>query len=456
MRKLFDYQWVHADPYPERSVQHTMARLRVEAGGHVLTRFRDRHTNESDSSIVTPLIRIAEWAVAHWWRLWYEAPVVSGDQHPGYAQAHDLRHAGNGFVLPRIVLAPFGPVIHVEANPWQTRYADVDFVGEGRASLRRADLQADFASLIDDVILRLQEKRAPETSLEGDWETISNLDEEQAEFCQAAGMAGLDPFDLSDSLADAIERLWNETHPGLREDALHAADGASVSGVARWLPRQLMAVEEIGSGSAWKGIRRSTRSSVRGEDPPWKRGYAAGQAVLEELDIPLGSPALEHNGSLKIGRREVASPSPRIEGCVASDAPSCVVARGRAEARRFLIARAIGDYLTRAGPGPCILGTRNAPRQAETRAFAAEFLAPSAWLRGKVGATASVDQRAVDELAVEAKVSSWVIYHQLRNHGIAQIADPLWPASPSWKIATHGAGWSPSAMPELDPGPRGS
>ena len=168
--KLLDYEWVHADPYPERSVQQTMARLRITADGHVLTRFRDRHTGEIHSAIVTPLVRIAEWAVFHWWRLWYEPPVVSGDQHPGYDRAHDLRHAGNGFVLPRILLTPFGSTIRLEATPWETRYADVDFVGGGRASFGLADLKAEFASLIDDVILRLREKGAPEESLERDWE----------------------------------------------------------------------------------------------------------------------------------------------------------------------------------------------------------------------------------------------------------------------------------------------
>ena len=427
--KLLDYEWVHADPYPERSVQHTMARLRITADGHVLTRFRDRHTDEVHSAIVTPLVRIAEWAVFHWWRLWYEPPVVSGDQHPGYDQAHDLRHAGNGFVLPRILLTPFGSTVRLEATPWETRYADVDFVGGGRASFGLADLKAEFASLIDDVILRLKEKGTPEESLEGDWKTIRNLNPEQAEFCRAAAMAGLDPLDVSEDLADAIERLWNETPASLREDALYAADASSPVMVGRWLPRQLERLKGIESGAGWREIRATSCRSRPAEDLPWKRGYSSAQTALEELNIALGRDALEQNGALEIGCRQAASPSPRIEGCVASDSPSCVTVHKRATGRRFLLARSLGDYLTRDEGSPAILGTRDAPRQAQSRAFAAEFLAPSEWLRSSVGTARTVDPEAVDELAQAAGVSSWVIRHQLANHGIAEVADARWPAS---------------------------
>lgn len=59
-------------------------------------------------------------------------------------------------------------------------------------------------------------------------------------------------------------------------------------------------------------------------------------------------------------------------------------------------------------------------RQQWSRAFAAEFLAPSAALRATVPRT-TLDEDAVDKLAAEFGVSSMLIAHQVRNHGVAQI-----------------------------------
>ena len=54
------------------------------------------------------------------------------------------------------------------------------------------------------------------------------------------------------------------------------------------------------------------------------------------------------------------------------------------------------------------------------RAFAAEFLAPSASLRAKI-AHSVVDDEQVDELAEEFGVYAQVILHEIENHGIAEL-----------------------------------
>ena len=63
-------------------------------------------------------------------------------------------------------------------------------------------------------------------------------------------------------------------------------------------------------------------------------------------------------------------------------------------------------------------------QQQRNRAFAAEFLAPSATLRNKAPA-ASVDGEDMDELAREFGVSPFVIAHQIENHGIAAISSEI-------------------------------
>lgn len=55
------------------------------------------------------------------------------------------------------------------------------------------------------------------------------------------------------------------------------------------------------------------------------------------------------------------------------------------------------------------------------RAFAAEFLAPHAMLKGDLSA-ATVGEEEIDDLAADYGVSGFVIRHQIENHKLAQIS----------------------------------
>ena len=106
---------------------------------------------------------------------------------------------------------------------------------------------------------------------------------------------------------------------------------------------------------------------------------------------------------------------------MAADAPTCVLVPMREAGKRFLTARALGDYLGRTEPGPALLSALATDRQAQSRAFAAEFLAPSDSLRRRLkGKPAEPEQ--VDELAHEFRVSTEVIRRQMENHGLATIS----------------------------------
>ena len=81
----------------------------------------------------------------------------------------------------------------------------------------------------------------------------------------------------------------------------------------------------------------------------------------------------------------------------------------------------MGDYLGRLEPGPVILSSLATDRQAQSRAFAAEFLAPAEALRRSLS-DGPVEPEQVDDLASEFCVSSYVIRHQIENHKLATIA----------------------------------
>lgn len=72
--------------------------------------------------------------------------------------------------------------------------------------------------------------------------------------------------------------------------------------------------------------------------------------------------------------------------------------------------------------GPAILSGLATDRQAQSRAFAAEFLAPAEASRKELRSE-RIPLDDVDDLALEFGVSSYVVRHQIENHGLAQIAD---------------------------------
>lgn len=79
-------------------------------------------------------------------------------------------------------------------------------------------------------------------------------------------------------------------------------------------------------------------------------------------------------------------------------------------------------------PGPAVPGMLETPRQAHSRAFAAELLAPASWLRSRVGNAPTVNSDAIDDLAAELCVSPLVVQHQIQNHTVAEIPHMLDPA----------------------------
>lgn len=420
---MFQYEWLDdVEPSVDRVSQHTMARISIKVGSQVVTSIYDRYLKGYRDHIFVPLAHVAEWLADNWWHLWYESDVVSGEPRPGFLARHDLTHAGNGFVLPRIRFTRLGNRIQVAARRWNPQHAPLEFRTECTAVIDSAELEQEFRSLIDDVLRRLRTKGVSFESLESEWLAIRSLDSDEREFCRAAALMGLDPFNVSEQTADLITRVWNRTVPGIREEAFGAAQERSLGAIEHWLGPTLEAAEQGRSGADWRTVREAVQDGSVSEDLPWRRGHHDARAVREELDATPGKFAFDEAGPLAIWSQSSLSPSPRIHGCVASDSPSCVMVRRVGPGKRFLLARALGDYIGRKEPGPALLGTLDTARQGQSRAFAAEFLAPAEWIRKQVGSAEAVDEKAVDEFAEELDVSSWVVQHQIENNSIAAIS----------------------------------
>ncbi len=408
------YGWVDSGPSPDAVARRTMARISIEAGGKTVTAVQDRTNGRYRKQIVAPLFFVADWLVDNWWYLFNE-PADTQKQRPGFGERHNLACAGNGFLLPKLVFAPSSGRIHVRAKRWEPAHASIAFVEEVDTYVDTEEFRSELQRLIEFVVRRVAKLDGdPDTRrLTESWAAISDLDPEEREFCRAAAMCGIDPFDVEDGIAEAIAAFWNRTDPSIRDEALAAADACSLPQLGDWLGTAAENLSSAGRENRWNEIRNCMPASRPQE--PWKQGYELARSVRSLLGIGQGPFRFETEGPLAIFHCERASPSRRIEGLVASGTPACVTApRNYNSSRRFLIARALGDFVSREEPRLGILGSLHNDRQARSRAFAAEFLAPAEvmydrWSRSDAG------DEAIEELGREFDVSGRVVLHQIEN-----------------------------------------
>ena len=391
-----------------------MARLSIEVDGKSLTAVQDRQSRRYRKQIVVPLFMVADWLVENWWFLWHE-PEDTQKQRPGFEERHNMAYAGNGFLLPKLTIAPSSERFHLVAKRWEPAHATISFVEEVDTCVDVEELRREFQRLIDFELRRLKslngEKDAPQLSEA--WAAINELDPEEREFSRAAAMCGIDPFDVEDSVSEAIIAFWERTEPSIREEALAAADADLLQQLGDWLVDAVDGLASAGNENRWNEIRDNIPESCTQE--PWKQGYELAKSVRDILELGQGPFQFESNGPLAVFHEEQTSPCRRIEGIVAAKTPACVtVSRSHSSGKRFLMARAIGEFVGCKKPSLGILGSLHNDRQARSRAFAAEFLAPAEVLYRRWSASDAPDNE-VDDLSQEFDVSSRVILHQIDN-----------------------------------------
>ena len=419
----FRFAWIDAGPSPDKLAQATMATLSIETGGDIVTAAVDRRSKIYSDEIVVPLFGVAEWLITNWWHIWYEMEDAN-QQRPAFEWRHNLAFAGDGFVLPSLTVVPASRRMRLRWTRYKPRHSRIEFVDEGRETVDRDELESEFRNLIEAVLERLHanaETVAAADALGDSWHAINELDTDEREFSRAAALLGIDPFDVQAHVADAIAAFWEQADPSVREDALASASADSLTSVGAWLDRAMETLAEAESADDWAVIRQEL-PRLAPDAQPWTRGYDLARAARERLGGDGGRFDFVPRGPRAMHRYDTQPPSKRIHGLVAAGSPACVTVPRGESGRRFLMARALGDYLGRLTSGPGMLSSLATDRQAQSRAFAAEFLAPARSLRQRL-TNDSIDAEETDDLGREFGVSSEVIRHQIENHDLGRVAD---------------------------------
>ena len=424
----FVTEWQDGERIAGEELSATFASLRIDVRGEPLTKVLDNRAATIRDSIFVPLYPIAEWLVSNWWFLAHEFENPIKKPTPAFKRRHSLRTSTDGYALPDLTMTTSGSRTLLRWTAGSSAWTKTDFLSSGQATIDTDQLMGDCADFIEKVTRRLDACDIRSTFLQDEWAAIQNAEDDESRFCAMSAQLGWDPYDLDESqhdqifeLADQLGELSGEAFPVINASAPLEDCAAILEAIDAAKPNELDLPPLEKLGRPWTADRR-----------PWDAGYDLAKAARSEFGLngqpisDIESLASALSQDIETLERATAPVEPLnrlslVEGVVTRGSSGCdsfgLEARGDA-GRRFLFCRALAEAIT--SQGDALVTKGNTERQQRNRAFAAEFLAPSASLESRI-VNRMVNDEQVDDLAEEFGVSSQVVVHQIQNHKIAEL-----------------------------------
>ena len=426
----FRTEWQDGERIAGAELSATFAALRIDVHGEPLTKVLDNRAETIRDSIFVPLYPLAEWLVSNWWFLAYESDNPAKKSTPAFNRRHSLRTSTDGYALPDLTMTTSGARTLLQWDAGSSAWSKTDFLSSGHATVDSDQFMQDCADFIDKVARRLAACDIHSTFLQDEWAAIQNTDDDESRFCATSAQLGWDPFDLDESmqgqvieLVDRLGQLSDEAIPVIDASAPLKDCSAILEAIEAAKPNELRLQDSL----PLMDCRELN------EERPWDAGYELARKARSELG--LNGQAISNTESLAkalsqdFGTLERATapvePLNRlslVEGVVtrgSSGSASFGLKAKRDVSRRFLFCRTLAEAIS--SQRDALVTGGNTERQRRNRAFAAEFLAPSASLREKISHPVVAGEQ-VDDLAEEFGVSTRVIEHQVDNHRIAEFA----------------------------------
>ena len=398
----------------------TMCDLRIMVADDNACLHRDILTGDSSDAVRVPAVYLAEGIATDWWSIFGRRD-----------RRHSLRPYRTGFILPDLSFGCDGSTFEASAEPMYCENPGLLFGVGGIETMPRHEAEAELARFIETVADMLRGNGLEHSELILQWDRVSasRIDPDESAFCEAAGALGVDPYAIDEADAQYIE------HAGrmFEADAL----GEFLAGVSendralrnRILESAFNIRQTNGNNSALPVLRSaavevSNRLDPRTHgEPAWATGYRNAQAFRNVIDLRECAPVSVNKiaATLGNGAFQYENDLVGILALVSREDDIHIRLRETAYAvssRNFNFARAIGDAVCFPdGSHSVINRLQQAERQAMSRAFAAEFLAPAEQVFGMAD-----DGLATDQIAEAFRVSEFVIERQVENRDrIAQV-----------------------------------
>ena len=294
-----------------------------------------------------------------------------------------------------------------------------------KESVSRGVAEEELTGFVESVVDRLHAHDVWGSEVELAWTRVfgSIQDPEEQAFCEAAGALGVDPYSIDESNATFIEKAGQVFNGDALLDFLSGVRRVGSAGRDKTLASIEQVVHggpasygHLDLGSLVEAMKGLSVGIYSGEDIR-NSGYMLAKGCRQILGVQ------EKEYLTSISEIASALACGGVEYVESSPGVSAVVSRGdgvriflpRYESGKTLfehidLARAIGDAVCFPDAGYSVVnGLRHAERQAVSRAFAAEFLAPAERVMGM-----HVDGWDIEHIAGVFHISPDLIEDQIR------------------------------------------
>jgi Zn-dependent peptidase ImmA (M78 family) len=416
-------------------IQQTTGFFRLVAGGVNVTENEDTWSRTIRENVLLSAYPLATWLSSSWWRLLHE-PLPPRGIRPSadWRMAHEATAANEGFLWPRIVIAPDGESILVWATSSPNSENQSVRYMNGLAvpvAIGCREFEHETASFIHSVIERLEAVGVHESALSSLWREVldETNDPHASEYRQREAEMGFDTDECPEAVVE--EALALSSILGKKTlSEVAPAYGRYASEESR----PLAGLQKLIASYGFNG-KPLTPAMEQIFGVPWKRGGEAARRIRKIMDIgdnPLSTEDLCE--VLGVKSTEVEEWSPPKEQRVSLAAPQengglrFHLRKRHPVAKRFELARLLGDYLQYGEEDAYWLASTDlrTSRQKYQRAFAAEFLSPLSGLQEFIGSDFS--ESMLEDAAAYYGVSTQAVESMLVNNGIitpSQIAVEL-------------------------------
>lgn len=413
------------------ALSETTGWLEIRAGDTVLTRNEDVWSRTVRDAVLVSAYPLAHWLASNWWRLNWEPLPATARPTLDWRMAHELGAADHGYVWPRALFASDGEAIQVWAELLSMPGQSVQYLSglDGPYSVPLAGFQFAVDGFVRAVLDRLAAVGRNDTELADLWARVDRErgDPDTKRRRRLEARLGFDPGQCPETLLSDLLGLQAATG----EAAM--AELAPAYGLRR------DAASEIAALGRAEGIKLAPRIEPLEADAspiPWQQGVAAARRLRERIGNarePIGDEALfDLLGLSRQARLDEATDRHRpvsVMRAIAEDEFVFLPRKHYPAARRFELARLLGDWLTvpSAGREWRISSDVSTARQKRQRAFAAEFLCPIGALTQFLDGDFS--DTAIEEASEHFEVSEWTARSLLANNGYLPRFEPPLPYS---------------------------
>ncbi|WP_008318416.1 ImmA/IrrE family metallo-endopeptidase [Leptolyngbya sp. PCC 6406] len=406
-----------------------MGMFGLSVGDISLTRNEDTWSQTIRDTVLVSAYPLAAWMVSAWWRLLYEPLPPKGTKpSANWRMAHELTAANQGFIWPRVVLASDTELMQIWSTTSNTAdQQSVRYINSLNQSfpISLLDFEQKARDFIESVLSRLNATGVAETPLANLWEEVQEelSDSYSSQYRRCEAELGFDPDEASENLVtdalDLAEKIGKETFSEIAPAySKYISEAQPLSETIAELTQEL---------GLYGKPEISIENSVLQELPkvPWQQANKLASSLRDAIDIgddPVVNDKLYDLLGLQKSEYEAWNPPSRQAISIAVPSKQTGFKfhprKRHPIARRFELARFIGDYLFYSSHGKSWLASTDlrTSRQKYQRAFAAEFLCPLSSLQSYLADDYS--ESAIEDAAEYFSVSQQTIESILENNGL--------------------------------------